>query len=115
MCLRRTPSQARESRPILTEEDGVETAVDGSQVSPLAGNGAGGHALAAIEPLEGGGAVLAELAAVEHNLSTPDRAPATARLRPQLGRLRGVLRPLWPRAAPGGPQALALYFKALET
>jgi len=57
----------------------MKTAVDGSQVSPLAGNGAGGHALAAIEPLEGG-AVLAELArAVEHDLATPDHAPATER------------------------------------
>jgi len=43
-------------------------------------NGAGSHALAAIEPLEGGGAVLAELArAVEHDLATPDHAPATER------------------------------------
>jgi len=58
----------------------VETPVDGPQVSPIAGNGAGGHALAAIEPLEGGGAVLAELArAVEHDLATPDHAPATER------------------------------------
>jgi len=52
-------------------EEGMETAADGSQVGPIAGNGAGGHALAAIEPLEGGGAVLAELArAVEHDLAT---------------------------------------------
>jgi len=58
----------------------VEMLADGSQVSPAAGNGAGGHALAPIEPLEGGGAVLAELArAVEHDLATPDHAPATER------------------------------------
>ncbi len=31
----------------------MKTAADGSQVSPLAGNGAGGHAMAAVEPLEG--------------------------------------------------------------
>jgi len=62
------------------EEVRVETPTDGSQVDPIAGNGAGGHALAAIEPLEGGGAVLAELArAVEHGLATPDLAPATER------------------------------------
>ena len=79
-CLRRTPSQARERRRILAEEDRVETAVDGSQINATAGNDAGGHALAAIEPLEGGGAVLAELArAVEHDLATPDHAPATER------------------------------------
>jgi len=39
-----------------TNSDGrrrVETPTDGPQVSPIAGNGAGGHALAAIEPLEG--------------------------------------------------------------
>ncbi len=36
--------------------------------------------LATIEPLEGDGAVLAELArAVEHDLATPDHAPATER------------------------------------
>jgi len=40
----------------------VQTTVDGSYVSLIAGTGAGGHALAAIEPLEGDGAVLAELA-----------------------------------------------------
>jgi len=58
----------------------VETPPDGFQVSPLAGYDAGGHALAAIEPLEGDGAVLAELArAVEHGLATPDHAPAIER------------------------------------
>ncbi len=61
----------------------METPADGSQVSPLTGNAASGHALAAIEPLEGGGAggaVVAELArAVEHDLATPDHAPATER------------------------------------
>ncbi len=58
----------------------MKTAVEGSQVGPIAGNGAGGHGLAAIEPLEGGGTVLAELAwAVEHDLATPDHAPATER------------------------------------
>jgi len=65
---------------IFDAEEGVETAANGSEGSPAAGNGAGGHALAPIEPLEGGGAVLAELArAVEHDLSTPDHAPATER------------------------------------
>ncbi len=58
----------------------METPADGSQVGSTAGNTADGHALAAIEPLEGGGAVLAELArAVEHDLATPDHAPATER------------------------------------
>jgi len=98
-------------------EEGVETAVDGSQVSQLAGNGAGGHALAAIEPLEGGGAVLAELArAVEHDLATPDHAPATERAYAHdwadfaafCG--RHGLAPL-----PAAPQTLALYLKAMET
>ncbi len=95
----------------------METALDGFQVSPLAENGAGGHALAAIEPLEGGGAVLAELArAVEHDLSTPDYAPATERAYAHdwadfaafCG--RHGLAPL-----PAAPQTLALYLKALET
>jgi len=95
----------------------METAVDGAQVSPLAGNGAGGHALAAIEPLEGGGAVLAELArAVEHDLATPDHAPATERAYAHdwadfaafCG--RHGLAPL-----SAAPQTLALYLKALET
>ncbi len=116
-CLRRTPSQAREPRRFPTEEVGVETAIDGSQVSPIAGNGAGGHALAEIEPLEGGGAVLAELArAVEHDLATPDHAPATERAYAHdwadfaafCG--RHGLPPL-----PAAPQTLALYLKALET
>ncbi len=98
-------------------EEGVETAIDGSEVGPLAGNGAGGHALAAIEPLEGGGAVLAELArAVEHDLATPDHAPATERAYAHdwadfaafCG--RHGLAPL-----PAAPQTLALYLKALET
>ncbi len=95
----------------------METAADGCQVSPLAGNGAGGNALAAIEPLKGGGAVLAELArAVEHDLATPDHAPGhRARLRPRLGRFCRVLRPPRPRTAPAAPQTLALYLKALET
>jgi len=96
---------------------GVETPADGPQVSPIAGNGAGGHALAAIEPLEGGGAVLAELArAVEHDLATPDHAPATERAYAHdwadfaafCG--RHGLAPL-----PAAPQTLALYLKALET
>jgi len=98
-------------------EEGVETAIDGSRVSPAAGNGAGGHALAPIEPLEGGGAVLAELArAVEYDLSTPDHAPATERAYAHdwadfaafCG--RHGLAPL-----PAAPQTLALYLKALET
>jgi len=95
----------------------MKTAVDGAQVSPLAGNGAGGHALAAIEPLEGGGAVLAELArAVEHDLATPDHAPATERAYAHdwadfaafCG--RHGLAPL-----SAAPQTLALYLKVLET
>jgi len=95
----------------------MKTAVDGSQVSPLAGNGAGGHALAAIEPLEGGGAVLAKLArAVEHDLATPDHAPATERAYAHdwadfaafCGR-HGLA------SLPAAPQTLALYLKALET
>ncbi len=98
-------------------EEGMKTAVDGSRVGPLAGNGAGGHALAAIEPLEGGGAVLAELArAVEHDLATPDHAPATERAYAHdwadfaafCG--RHGLAPLT-----AAPQTLALYLKALET
>jgi len=98
-------------------KEGMKTAVDGSQVSPLAGNGPAGHSLAAIEPLEGGGAVLAELArAVEHDLATPDHAPATERAYAHdwadfaafCG--RHGLAPL-----PAAPQTLALYLKALET
>ncbi len=38
---------------ILDGEEGVETPLDGSEVGPAARHGAGGHALAAIEPLEG--------------------------------------------------------------
>ena len=95
----------------------METPPNGSQVSPAAVNSAGGHALAAIEPLEGGGAVLAELArAVEHDLATPDHAPATERAYAHdwadfaafCG--RHGLPPL-----PAAPQTLALYLKALET
>ncbi len=102
---------------ISDAEEGVKAPVDGSQDDPIAGNGAGGHALAAIEPLEGGGAVLAELArAVEHDLSTPDHAPATERAYSHdwadfaafCG--RHGLAPL-----PAAPQTLALYLKALET
>jgi len=98
-------------------EEGVETPVDGSEASSIAGNGAGGHALAAIEPLQGGGAVLAELArAVEHDLATPDHAPATERAYAHdwadfaafCG--RHGLAPL-----PAAPQTLALYLKAMET
>ena len=99
-------------------EEGVETpAADGPQVSPIAGNGPGGHALAPIEPLEGGGAVLAELArAVEHDLATPDHAPATERAYTHdwadfaafCGRHGLAL-------LPAAPQTLALYLKAMET
>jgi len=98
-------------------EEGVETAVDGSLVGSIVGDGASGHALAAIEPLEGGGAVLAELArAVEHDLATPDHAPATERAYAHdwadfaafCG--RHGLAPL-----SAAPQTLALYLKALET
>ncbi len=98
-------------------EEGVETPADGSQVSPLAGNGADGHALAAIEPLEGGGAVLERLArAVEHGLATPDHTPATERAyahdRADFAAFCGRhgLAPL-----PATQQTLALYLKALET
>jgi len=43
------------------------------QASPIAENSACGNNLATIKPLEGGAAVLAELArAIEHDLSTPD-------------------------------------------
>jgi len=97
---------------------GVETAIDGSQVRPAAGNGAGGHALAAIEPLEGGGSRPrgARARAVEHDLATPDHAPATERAYAHdwadfaafCG--RHGLAPL-----PAAPQTLALYLKALET
>ncbi len=116
-CLRRFPSQAREPPQLSTEEDGAETAVDGSQVSPAARNGPGGHALAAIEPLEGGGAALAELArAVEHDLATQDHAPATERAYAHYWADFAAfcgghgLAPL-----PAAPQTLALYLKALET
>jgi len=95
----------------------VERPPDGSQVSPITANAAGGHALAAIEPLEGGGAVLAELArAVEHDLATPDHAPATERAYAHAWADfatfcgRHGLAPL-----PAAPQTLALYLKALET
>ncbi len=53
MARERSHFHAREPRPIPTSEEGMKTAADGSQVSPLAGNGAGGHAMAAVEPLEG--------------------------------------------------------------
>ena len=95
----------------------METPPDGSQVSPLAGYDAGGHALAAIEPLEGDGAVLrSSLRAVKHGLATPDHAPAIERAYSYdwadfaafCG--RHGLTPL-----PASPQTLALYLKALET
>jgi len=68
-------------------EEGVETAVDGSLVGSIAGNGAGDNNLATIEPiepLEGGGAVLAELArAVERDLADAGpRASDRVGLRP---------------------------------
>lgn len=43
---------------------GVEKPPDGSHVNPIAENGSTGNNLATIEPLEGGEAVLAELARV---------------------------------------------------
>ena len=95
----------------------METLADDSQVSPKARNGAGGHALAPIMPLEDGGAVLAKLArGVEHDLSTPDHAPATERAYAHdwadfatfCGR-HGL------EALPASLQTLALYLKALET
>jgi len=96
--------QAREPRLFPAEEVRGETPTDGSQVGPIAENDADGHALTAVEPLKGGGAVLAELARL---LSTTSRRRIARRPpsapTPQLGRLRGALRPLWPRAAPGGP------------
>jgi len=66
----------------------MDTALDGSQASPTAQNGASSHALAPIATLEGGGAVVAELArAFEHDLSTPGpRASDGPRLHPRLGR-----------------------------
>jgi len=99
----KNPFSGTGAATISDAEEGMETAADGPQVSPIAGNGAGGHALAAIEPLEGGGAVLAELArAVEHDLATPGPRPGhRARLRPRLGRFCRVLRPPWPRATAG--------------
>ncbi len=58
----------------------METPADGSQVGLIGENSSGGDDSATIDPLEGGGAVLAELArAVEHDLATSDDAPATER------------------------------------
>jgi len=51
----RSHSQARELGRFPAEKASVGRPVNGAQVSPIAGNGAGGHALAAIEPLEAGG------------------------------------------------------------
>ncbi len=76
-------------------------ASDGSQVGQIAGDGAGSNNLATIEPLEGSGAVLAELAR-----ATTSRHRTTRRLRngltPMTGPTSRRLRPPQPRAAPGG-------------
>ncbi len=70
-------------------EKGKETSLDGSQVSPIVGNGVGDHAVTAIEPLEGGGAVLAELArAVEYDRTIPDHAPANEHATPSVSSAR---------------------------
>jgi len=60
--------------------------LDGSKASPTAQNGASSHALAPIATLQGGGAVVAEVArAVEHDLTTPGpRASHGARLHSRL-------------------------------
>jgi len=87
------------------------------EVSPIAENGNRGHALAAIEPLEGGTTVFAELArAVEHDLATPDHAPATERApAPIIGKTSGrssaaIASGRYQRA----PRSLALHRKAGE-
>ena len=69
--LRMQPFSGTGTATISDGEASLEAPADGSQVSAAAGNGLGGDALVAIEPLERGGAVLAELArAVEHDLAT---------------------------------------------
>jgi len=94
----------------------VETPPDGSQVSPLAGYDAGGHALAAIEPLEGDGAVLAELAQPLSTISprrTTRRPPsAYAHDGPTLRRSAAATAS---RLSRRPRKTLALYLKALET
>jgi len=109
--------QAREPRLFPAEEVRGETPTDGSQVGPIAENDADGHALAAVEPLKGGGAVLAELARLLSTTSRrPDRAPATERAYAHNWADfaafcdRYGLAPL-----PAALQTLALYLKALET
>jgi len=101
----------------LTEEDGVETAPHDSEVDPLVGNGVGGNNLATLEPLEGGGAVLAELArAVEHDLATPDHAPATERAYAHdWADFAAFCGQHGLASLPAAPQTLALYLKGLET
>ncbi len=70
-CLIIQPFSGTGTATISDGELSLEAPADGSQVSAAAGNGLGGDALVAIEPLERGGAVLAELArAVEHDLAT---------------------------------------------
>jgi len=52
-------------------------------------NGVGDHAVTAIEPLEGGGAVLAELArAVEYDRTIPDHEPANEHATPSVSSAR---------------------------
>ena len=98
-------------------EEAVENPVDGSEVSPIAGKAASGNNLATIGPLEGGGAVLAELArAVEHDLATPDHAPATERAYAHdWADFAAFCGRHWLAPLPAAPQTLALYLKALET
>ena len=91
----------------------MDTAIDDSQVSPIAGNGAGGHALAAIEPLEGLGAVLASCGP----LSTTSQ-PETSRQRrsahtPTTGPIsRRSASAMASRRSRPAQQTLALYLKA---
>jgi len=95
--LRKEPFSGTGAAIIFGGEEGVETPAGGSQVGPIAGNDAGGNNLATIQPLEGGGAVLAKLArAVEYDLATPDHAPATD---PSAAR-SAVVGPLEGRAQP---------------
>ncbi len=69
--VRTQPFSGTGTATISDGEVSLEAPADGSQVSAAAGNGLGGDALVAIEPLERGGAVLAEFArAVEHDLAT---------------------------------------------
>jgi len=110
-------SQARKIPQITTEEEGVETQSDGTQVSPNGQTGLPGPEFTPPAIKADGSAVLAALArAVDHVLATPDHAPATERAYAHdWADFAAFCNRHELAALPAAPQTLALYLQALET